>query len=115
MASALIDELKTLATEVERSDMEDVVVTSRTALAAGEDPQCERIMDSTGRSGGNRNGGAARSRERTMGRRWGEGTRRPMETERESSGIPARQGERAEPDQPKLSKHVYRSYAPGTI
>ena len=38
MASALIGELKTLATEVGKCDMEDVVGTSWAALAAGEDP-----------------------------------------------------------------------------
>ena len=42
MASALIDKLKTLATEVERCDMEDVVGTSA-ALAAGEDPHARGL------------------------------------------------------------------------
>ena len=38
MASALIDGLKTLAVEVERYDIEDVVGTSWAALAGSEDP-----------------------------------------------------------------------------
>ena len=39
MASALLEELKTVATEVKRSQIEDVVCSSWAALAAEEDPQ----------------------------------------------------------------------------
>ena len=39
MASALIEELKTVATEAKRSQIEDAVGSSWTALAAEEDPQ----------------------------------------------------------------------------
>ena len=39
MASALIEELKTIATEAKRSQIEDAVGSSWVALAAEEDPQ----------------------------------------------------------------------------
>ena len=39
MASALTEELKTVATEARRSQIEDAVDSSWTALAAEEDPQ----------------------------------------------------------------------------
>ena len=39
MASALIEALKTVATEAKRNQLEDAVGSSRAALAAGEDPQ----------------------------------------------------------------------------
>ena len=39
MASALIEELKTVATEAKRSQIEDAVGSSWAALAAEEDPQ----------------------------------------------------------------------------
>ena len=39
MASALVEELKTVATEAKRSQIEDVVGSSWAALAVEEDPQ----------------------------------------------------------------------------
>ena len=39
MASALIEALKTVATEAKRNQLEDAVGSSRAALAAGEDPR----------------------------------------------------------------------------
>ena len=45
MASALIDELKALATALQRCDMEEVVGTTWAALAAGEDPHVRRSSE----------------------------------------------------------------------
>lgn len=47
MASTLLDELKTLATGVERSKIEDVVGASWVALAVGEGPQ-EKVGEKRG-------------------------------------------------------------------
>ena len=41
MASALLEQLKTAATEVKRSQLEDAVGASCAALAGGEDPEGE--------------------------------------------------------------------------
>lgn len=66
MASAL-NELKMLAAEVENNNIEEVVGTSRAALAAIGDPPSERVIDSAGRSVRKKKGGAARSRAATKG------------------------------------------------
>ena len=53
MASALIEELKTVATEAKRSQIEDAVGSSWAALEAKEDPQGSgsRRMGGGGRGG----------------------------------------------------------------
>ena len=67
MASALLDELKILATEVERSKIEDAVGASWAALAAEEDPQERGIgillveAGESGRRGRRGVGGAGRA------------------------------------------------------
>ena len=59
MASALLEELKIVATKAKRSQIEDAVGSSWAALAAEEDPQGrERDRNATGRSGSRRRGGA---------------------------------------------------------
>ena len=55
MASALIEELKTVATEAKRSQIEDAVGSSWTVLAA-EGPSRERDRNSTDQSGSRRRG-----------------------------------------------------------
>ena len=61
MASALIEELKIVATEAKRSQIEDAVGSSWAALAAGEDPQGRGIgtllVGAGGGGGGRRSGG----------------------------------------------------------
>ena len=55
MASALVEELKTVATEVKRSQIEDPVGSSWAALAAEEDPQergIETLLVEAGSGGG---------------------------------------------------------------
>ena len=64
MASALIEELKTVATEAKISQIEDAVGSSWAALAAEEDPQGRGIgtllVEATGRSGSRRRRGGGR-------------------------------------------------------
>ena len=78
MASALLEELKIVATEVKRSQIEDAVGSSWAALAAEEDPQGRGIGTllveagagrGRGRGGGEREG---RGREGGGGA-WGRG------------------------------------------
>ena len=57
MASALIEELKNVATEAKRSQIEDAAGSSSSALAAEEDPQGRGTGNSTSRSGSRRRGG----------------------------------------------------------
>ena len=61
MASALLEELKTVATEAKRSQIEDAVGSSWAALAAEEDPQGRGIgtlLVEAGAGGGGGGGGA---------------------------------------------------------
>ena len=62
MASALIEELKNVATEAKRSQIEDAAGSSSSALAAEEDPQGRGTGNSTSRSGSRRRGGGERKR-----------------------------------------------------
>ena len=82
MASALLDELKTLAAEVERSKIEDAVGASWAALAAEEDPQ-ERgignlLVEAGAKGRGGRGGarGAGRTRAWKAGAEGGAGSGR---------------------------------------
>ena len=76
MASALLEELKIVATEAKRSQIEDAVGSSWAALAAEEDPQGRGIGTlllveaGAGRGGG---GGGGGGRERGRGERGGRG------------------------------------------
>ena len=73
MASALIEELKIMATEDKRSQTEDAVGSSWTALAAEEDPQGRgrgTLLVEAGAGGG---GGGGEGRERSGGERGGRG------------------------------------------
>ena len=76
MASALIEELKIVATEAKRSQIEDAVGSSWAALAAEEDPQGRGIgallveAGAEGRGGGGGGGGEERGGE---GGSWGRG------------------------------------------
>ena len=91
MASALIEELKMVATEAKRTQIEDAVGSSWAALAAEEDPQGRGIgsllveAGERGRGGGGGGEGEGRGGE---GRAWGRGcwTARTMGG---SVGIPA--------------------------
>ena len=72
MASALLEELKIVATEAKRSQIEDAVGISGAVLAAEEDPQGRRIgtlLVEAGAGGGGRGGGRGRGCwiARTMG------------------------------------------------
>ena len=74
MASALLEELKIVATEAKRSQIEDAVGSSWAALAAEEDPQGRGIgtlllIVEAGAGGGG--GGGGEGRERGGGRRGG--------------------------------------------
>ena len=64
MASALIEELKTVATEAKRSQIEDAVGSSWAALAAEEDPQGRgigtQLVEAGARGGGGRGGAGER-------------------------------------------------------
>ena len=57
MASALIEELKTVATEAKRSQIENAVGSSWAALAAEEDPQWRGIETLLVEAGAGRGGG----------------------------------------------------------
>ena len=69
MASALIEEMKTVATEAKRSQIEDAVGSSWAALVAEEDPQGRGIgtllaeAGAGGGGGGGRGGGGVGQRE----------------------------------------------------
>ena len=83
MASALLEELKIVATEAKRSQIEDAVGNSWAALAAEEDPQGRGIgtlLVEAGAGGGGGRGGGGRE-----GRR-GEGGERGAEGGREGRG-----------------------------
>ena len=90
MASALIEELKTVATEGKRSQIEEEVGSSWAALAAEEDPQGRGIGTLLVEAGAGRGGGGGDGRDRGGGERgaWGRGcwTARTM---RGSVGSPA--------------------------
>ena len=77
MASALIEELKIVATEATRSQIEDSVGSSWAALTAEEDPRVRGIgtlLAEAGAGGGGRGrGGEGRERERGGGERKGRG------------------------------------------
>ena len=95
MASALIEELKTVATEAKRSQIEDAVGSSWAALVAEEDPQGGRtgtqlVEAGAGRgAGGGGGGGEGRGRE---GGTWGRGCW-TASTMGGSVGNPARWGD----------------------
>ena len=75
MASVLIEELKTVATEAKRSQIEYAVGSSWAALAAEEDPQeigTGSLLIEAGAGGG---GGGGEGRERGGGERRGRGDR----------------------------------------
>ena len=63
MASALIEELKIVATEAKRSQIEDTVGSSWAALAAEEDPQGRGIGTLQVEAGAGRGGGRGREGE----------------------------------------------------
>ena len=69
MASALIDELNIMATEVKRSQIEDAVGSSWAALAAEEDPQGRGIGTLLVEAGARGGGGGGEGRERDGGER----------------------------------------------
>ena len=74
MASALLEELKTVPTEAKRSQIEDAVGSSWAALAAEEDPQGRGIgtlLVEAGAGGGG--GGGGRGGRGTQGRGGGVG------------------------------------------
>ena len=63
MASALIEELKIVATEAKRTQIEDAVGSSWAALAAEEDPQergIEALLVEAGAGGGGGRGAGGR-------------------------------------------------------
>ena len=70
MASALLEELKIVATEAKRSQIEDSVGSSWAALAAEEDPQGRGIgtlLVEAGAGGGGRGAGGGGGGERGAG------------------------------------------------
>ena len=79
MASALLEELKIVATEAKRSQIEDAMGSSWAALAAEEDPQGRGIgtllVEAGAGGGGGRGGGGGEGRGGEGGRegRGGEG------------------------------------------
>ena len=75
MASALLEELKIVATEAKRSQIEDAVGSSWAALAAEEDPQGRGIGTLLVEAGAGGGGGGGEGRERGEGERGGEGGR----------------------------------------
>ena len=84
MASALIEELKIVATEAKRSQIEDAVGSSWAALAAEEDPQGRGIGTLLVEAGTGGRGGRGKGMERGGGGEggaWGQGcwTARTME------------------------------------
>ena len=75
VASALIEELKIVATEAKRSQIEDAVGSSWAALAAEEDPQGRGIGTLLVEAGAGGGGGGGEGRERGGGERGGVGER----------------------------------------
>ena len=73
MASALIEELKIVATEAKRSQIEDAVGSSWAAPAAEEDPQGRGIGTLLVEAGAGGEGGEGGGRERGGGARGGRG------------------------------------------
>ena len=75
MASALIEELKIVATEAKRSQIEDVVGSSWAALAAEEDPQGRGMgtLLVEGGAGGRGGGGGEGEGRGGEGGAWGRG------------------------------------------
>ena len=76
MASALLEELKIVATEAKRSQIEDAVGSSWAALAAEEDSQGRGIgtlLVETGAGGGEGRGGGEREGRGGEGGAWGQG------------------------------------------
>ena len=76
MASALLEELKIVATEAKRSQIEDAVGSSWAALAAEEDPQGRGIgtlLVEAGAGGGGGGGGGGREGQGGEGGAWGRG------------------------------------------
>ena len=73
MASALIEELKIVATEAKISQIEDAVGSSWAALAAEEDSQGRGIGTLLVEAGAGGGGGGRGGRERGGGRRGGAG------------------------------------------
>ena len=73
MASTLIEELKIVATEAKRSQIEDAVGSSWAALAAEEDPQGREIGTLLVEAGAGGGGGGGEGRERGRGKRGGRG------------------------------------------
>ena len=71
MASALIEELKIVATEAKRSQIEDAVGSSWAALAAEEDPQGRGIGTLLVEAGAGGGGGGGGRGERGAGGRGG--------------------------------------------
>ena len=71
MASSLIEELKIVATEAKRSQIEDAVGSSWAALAAEEDPQRRGIGTLLVEAGAGRGGGGRVMGGRGAGGRWG--------------------------------------------
>ena len=70
MASALLEELKTVATEAKRSQIKDVMGSSWAALAAEEDPQGRGIgtlLVEAGAGGGTGGGGSGLGERRGRG------------------------------------------------
>ena len=76
MASALLEELKIVATEVKRSQIEDAVGSSWAALAEEEDPQGRGrgtlLVEAGAGGGGGRGGGGERGAGGGVGA-WGRG------------------------------------------
>ena len=76
MASALLEELKIVATEAKRSQIEDAVGSSWAALAAEKDPQGRGIGTLLVEAGAGGGGGGGEGRERGGGGEggaWGRG------------------------------------------
>ena len=73
MASALIEELKIVATEAKRSQIKDAVGSSWAALAAEEDPQGKGIGTLLVEAGARERGGRGEGRERGGGEVGGRG------------------------------------------
>ena len=73
MASALIEELKTVATEAKRSQIEDAVGSSWAALVAEEDPQGGRTGTQLVEAGAGRGAEGGGGGERGGGERGGRG------------------------------------------
>ena len=78
MASALIEELKIVATEAKRSEIEDAVGSSWAVLAAEEEPQGRGVgtlLIEAGAGGGGGGGGGEGEEWGREGGAWGRGCR----------------------------------------